>query len=54
MKKRAFVQGVLSLGGAVGIALLAPFVIVLVGLPVVAGVRALLEAIAWLFGVDLR
>lgn len=54
MTTRTFVQGILSLAGAVGIALLAPFAVVLVGLPVVAGARALLEAIAWLSGLDLR
>lgn len=54
MTKRTFVQGFASLAGAVGIALLAPFAVVLVGLPVVAGVRAVLEAIAWLSGIDVR
>ena len=48
---RTFVQGVVSLAGAVGLALLAPFAVLLVGLPVVVGVRALLEAISWLSGV---
>ena len=54
MTERTFVQGFVSLAGAVGIALLAPFAVILVGLPVVAGVRALLEAIAWLSGANLR
>jgi hypothetical protein len=51
---RTFVQGVVSLAGAVGLALLAPFAVLLVGLPVVVGVRALLDAISWLSGVGLR
>jgi hypothetical protein len=50
MTERTFFQGFVSLTGAVGIALMAPFVVLLLGLPVVVGVRALLEAIGWLFG----
>ena len=52
--ERTFVQGFVSLAGAVGIALLAPFAVLLVGLPVVVGVRAVLEVIGWLSGVDVR
>jgi hypothetical protein len=47
-------QGLVSLAGAAAIALLVPFVILLVGLPVALTVRGLLEAIGWLFGVVLR
>ena len=53
MTERTFVQPFVSLAGAVGIALLAPFAVLLLGLPVVVGVRALLEAIGWLFGGDV-
>jgi hypothetical protein len=52
--ERTFVQGLSSLAGAAGIALLVPFVILLIGLPVVLAVRGLLEAIGWLFGLDLE
>ena len=51
---RTFLQGLVSLAGAAGIALLVPFVILLVGLPVVLTVRGLIEAISWLFGVALQ
>ena len=45
---RTIVQGLRSLAGAVGIALLAPFVILLVGLPVALAVRGTLEVIGFL------
>ena len=51
---RTFLQGLLSLAGATGIALLVPVAILLVGLPVVLAVRGVLEAIGWLFGVALQ
>ena len=54
LTERTFVQRFVSLAGAVGLALLAPFAVLLVGLPVVVGVRALLEAISWLSGVAVR
>jgi hypothetical protein len=41
-------QGLISLGGAGGIALLVPFAILLVGLPIALAVRGLLEAFLWL------
>ena len=47
-------QGLVSLAGAAGIALLASFVILLVGLPFALAVRGLLEAVGWLSGVDMR
>jgi hypothetical protein len=47
---RTLVQGLRSLAGAVGIALLAPLVILLVGLPVAVAVRGTVEAISWLLG----
>jgi hypothetical protein len=43
------VQSLLSLSGAVGLALLVPFAILLVGLPVALAVRGLLEVVLWLF-----
>lgn len=51
---RTFVDGLISLAGAAGIALLVPFVILLIGMPVALTVRGLLEVIGWLFGVDVR
>ena len=51
---RTLLQGLVSLAGAAGIALLVPFAILLVGLPVVLAVRGVLEVISWLFGVALQ
>lgn len=51
---RTFRQGVVSLAGAAGIALLVPFAILMVGLPVALSVRGVLELFGWLFGVDVR
>jgi hypothetical protein len=51
---KTFLQGLTSLAGAAGIALLVPFGILLVGLPVALAVRGLLEAIGWVFGVTIR
>lgn len=44
----SFVQALMLVAGAAGIALLAPFAILLVGLPLVLVVRGLLEAVLWL------
>jgi hypothetical protein len=52
--ERTFLQGLVSLAGAAGIALLAPFAILLLGLPVALALRGLLEVIGWLFGVHLQ
>ena len=52
--ERTFLQGLVSLAGAGGIALLVPFAILLVGLPVVLAVRGVLEVIGWLFGVAVQ
>lgn len=49
--KRPFLQGLVSLTGAAGIALLVPFAILLIGLPIVLVVRGVAEAIAWLLGL---
>jgi hypothetical protein len=47
-KERPFLRRLVSLTGAAGIALLVPFVILLVGLPIVLVVRGAAEAVAWL------
>ena len=47
-EERSFLQGLISLAGAAGIALLVPFAILLIGLPVALAVRGIVEAIAWL------
>ena len=51
---RTFLQGLVSLAGAAGIALLVPVAILLVGLPVVFAVRGVLEVIGWIVGVAQR
>jgi hypothetical protein len=38
----------ISLAGAAGIALLVPFVILLIGTPIALGVRGVIEAASWL------
>ena len=52
--RHAAVEGFISAAGVIGIALLLPLAIVIVGLPVALVVRALLEAFGWLFGIDVR
>lgn len=47
---RTLLQGLSSLAGATGIALLLPLVILLVGLPIALAVRGLLEVLVWLSG----
>ena len=54
LRERTVVHALVSLAGAAGIALLVPFVILLIGIPVVLAVRGLLEGIGWLFGIDVR
>ena len=51
---RTFIDALISLAGAAGIALLVPFVILLIGMPVALAVRGLLEVIGWLFGIIVR
>jgi hypothetical protein len=51
---RTFFQGLVSLAGAAGIALLVPLVILLIGLPIALSVRGVLELFSWLFGVALQ
>ena len=46
--KRTFLQVLASLAGAAGIALIVPFVILLIGLPVALVIRGIAEAVDWL------
>ena len=46
--ERTFLQALASLAGAAGIALLVPFVILLIGLPVALVIRGIAETIGWL------
>jgi hypothetical protein len=50
---RSFGQRVVSFAAAIGAALLLPLSILLIGLPVAAVVRGLLELIGWAVGVEL-
>jgi hypothetical protein len=52
--ERTFLRLVVSLFGAAGIVLLFGIGILLVGLPIVLVVRGIVEAIGWLFGVNVR
>ena len=52
--ERTFLQSLVSLGGAVVIALLSGIGILLAGLPIVLGVRGVVEVIGWLFGVNVQ
>jgi hypothetical protein len=45
---RTVIHALVSLAGAAGIALLVPFAILLIGLPVVLVVRGVAEAVGWL------
>jgi hypothetical protein len=45
---RTFIQALVSLAGAAGIALLVPFAILLIGLPAALLVRGVTEAVGWL------
>jgi hypothetical protein len=48
---RTFLKGLVSLAGAAGIALLVPFVILLIGMPIALAVGAVVEAASWLMGL---
>ena len=52
--ERTFLQSLVSLFGAAGIALLFGIGVLLVGLPIVLVVRGVVEVIGWLFGVNVR
>jgi hypothetical protein len=45
---RSFLKGIVSLAGAAGLALLVPFVILLIGTPIALAVRGVIEATTWL------
>ena len=47
--ERTLLQAFISLAGAVAIAFVAPFAILLVGLPIALAVRGLLEVVVWFF-----
>ena len=51
---RTFLHGLVSLAGAEGIALLVPFAILMVGVPIALSIRGVLELFGWLFGVNVR
>jgi len=51
---RTFLQGLVSLTGAAGIALMVPLVILLIGLPIALPVRGLLQVVGWVPGVVIR
>ena len=46
-------MGLVSLAGAAGIALLVPFVILLIGLPIALAIRGITAAAAWLLALIL-
>jgi hypothetical protein len=49
--ERTFLKGLVSLAGAAGIALLVPFVILLIGMPIALAVRGFAEAASWLLAL---
>ena len=51
--QRPFLDTIASLAGAVGVVLMVPLAILLIGLPVALVLRGLIEATAWLFGLSL-
>jgi hypothetical protein len=51
---RTFLHGIVSLAGAIGIALLIPLAILLVGVPIALAVRGALELFSWFFGVNVH
>lgn len=52
--QQTYAHALISIAGVSGIALLVPFVILLVGLPVALSVRGLLEAVGWLIALASR
>lgn len=48
---RTFLEGLVSLAGAAGIALLVPFAILLIGMPIALAVHGVVEAASWLLAV---
>jgi hypothetical protein len=51
--KRTLCQGLQSLVGATGIALLFPVAILIVGLPIALAVRVVVEIVSWLTALAL-
>lgn len=49
--KRTFAQGLVSLIGVAGVALVVPFAMLAVGIPVALGIRGLLEFTEWFLAV---
>jgi hypothetical protein len=49
--ERTFLQALISLAGAAGIALLVPFVILLFGAPIVLAIRGIFELIVWILSL---
>ena len=54
VRKRTFLQALVSFAGAAAIVLTVPFMILLIGLPLALAVRGLLEVIAWVFGIAVH
>jgi hypothetical protein len=52
--ERTFVDALVSLAGAAGIALLIPLAILLIGAPIALTVRGLLDVSGWLLGIVAR
>lgn len=48
---RTFIRGLVSLAGAAGIALLVPFVILLIAMPMALAVGSVVGAVSWLMGL---
>jgi hypothetical protein len=48
---RTFLEGVVSLAAAAGLALLVPFVMLLIGTPIALGARCAIEAASWLMAL---
>jgi hypothetical protein len=48
---RTFLKGLVSLAGAGGIALLVPFVVLMIGMPIALAVGGVVEAAGWLIGL---
>ena len=53
-RERIFLQALVSVFGAAGLALFFGVAILLIGLPIALVVRGVLEAVGWLFGANVR
>jgi hypothetical protein len=54
INRRTLVHSLVSLTGAVGVALLMPIAILLIGLPIAISIRAMRKAISWIAELILR